>query len=102
MQPKGRVIVFDPYISLASWPVYGLLHHEPVAINAPINYATELPRPRDYYAAQGNATRLFFRAEGTGWPAGWNMFHREAFSAFHYVLCGGFSSSPAWPVQEAV
>lgn len=97
LQPQGRVIVFDPFISLASWPVYGLLHHEPVAINAPINHATELPRPRDYYAAQGNATRLFFRDEGVGWPKGWEVFHREAFSAFHYVLSGGFSKPAMYP-----
>lgn len=98
LHPQGRVLVFDPFISLASWPVYGLLHHEPVAINAPISYATELPRPRDYYAAQGNATRLFFRGEKPGWPDGWNVFHREAFAAFHYVLCGGFSKPAMYPI----
>ena len=53
--------------------------------------------PAAYYAAQGNATRLFFRGEAPSWPAGWNVFHREAFSAFHYVLCGGFSKPALYP-----
>src|SRR5687768_12153669 len=49
----GRVIVFEPYISAASYPVYGLLHHEPVGWRGEISLARRLGRPRDYYAAQG-------------------------------------------------
>jgi len=30
LRSEGRLLVFDPFISLASWPAYGLLHHEPV------------------------------------------------------------------------
>ena len=86
----GRVILFEPYISWSSRSVYGLLHHEPVAWRAPINRA-DSPPSRDYYAAQGNATRLFFRKEIPGWPAGWKVFHAEAFSCFHYLLSGGYS-----------
>src|SRR6185436_17845222 len=26
---SGRLILFEPYISCASCPIYGLLHHEP-------------------------------------------------------------------------
>src|SRR6266568_730104 len=65
--PGGRLLLFEPYVSLASFPVYGLLHHEPVAFRQPIYFADSLPRPRDYYAAQGNSTRLFFRKEIPGW-----------------------------------
>jgi len=72
---------------------------QPVAINEPISDATELPRPRDYYAAQGNASRLFFRDERPGWPEGWEVFHRDAFSAFHYLLSGGFSRPAMYPAQ---
>ena len=32
LTPGGRLILFEPYISLSSYPVYGLLHHEPVAL----------------------------------------------------------------------
>src|SRR5437016_3127273 len=82
--------LIEPDIGWSSRSVYGLLHHEPVAWRAPINRA-DSPPSRDYYAAQGNATRLFFRKEIPGWPAGWKVFHAEAFSCFHYLLSGGYS-----------
>ena len=97
MKPGGRLILFEPYISLFSFPIYGLLHHEPVAWRSAINFTETLPRPRDYYAAQGNATRLFFRREKPDWPAGWNVFHADAFASFSYLLSGGFSKSAWYP-----
>ena len=88
---EGRLILFEPYISWSSFPVYVLFHHEPVAWQAAINFAEALPRPRDYYAAQGNATRLFFRRERRDWPSGWSLVHAEAFASFSYLFSGGFS-----------
>ena len=93
----GRLILFEPYISWFSFPVYGLLHHEPIGARAPISFADELPRPRDYYAAQGNATRLFFRRERPEWPANWKVFHAEAFASFSYLFSGGFSKPALYP-----
>ena len=95
--PRGRLIFFEPYVSLASFPVYGLFHHEPIAAKQPINLADVLPRPRDYYAAQGNATRLFFRREIPDWPPGWTLFHARAFSSFSYLLSGGYSKPALYP-----
>jgi SAM-dependent methyltransferase len=97
--PAGRLILFEPYISRCSYPVYAWLHHEPVAWRKPIDLADSLPRPRDYYAAQGNATRLFFRREIPDWPPGWTMFHAEAFSCFCYLLSGGFSKPALYPAH---
>jgi SAM-dependent methyltransferase len=97
LAPDGRVILFEPFISAASFPIYGLLHHEPVAMKAKIDFAGSHPRPRDYYAAQGNATRLFFREESQDWLAGWTVTHAEAFSAFGYLLCGGYSKPAMYP-----
>jgi SAM-dependent methyltransferase len=94
---RGRLIFFEPYMSWSSYPVYGLLHHEPVARRQPIDLADTLPRPRDYYAAQGNATRLFFRREVPGWPQGWRVFHEHAFSSFSYLLSGGYSKPSVYP-----
>ncbi len=95
----GRLVLFEPYVSWMSYPVYGLLHHEPVAWHQPIGRAQSLPRPRDYYAAQGNATRLFFRKEVPGWPEGWRFFHAEAFSCFHYLLSGGYAKPAVYPAR---
>jgi len=99
LAPSGRLILFEPYISWTSYPIYGLAHHEPVAWGKPINRAEALPRPRDYYAAQGNATRLFFRQELPGWPEGWNLLHAGAFSCFYYLLSGGYSKRAVYPAR---
>ena len=93
LEPKGRVIIFDPYISVLSFPVYEFLHHEPVAWREPIDPGETLARPRDYYAAQGNATRFFFSSN----LPGWDVFYAEAFSAFHYLLSGGYSKPALYP-----
>jgi SAM-dependent methyltransferase len=93
----GRLILFEPYISLASFPVYGLLHHEPVAWNRPINFDDDAPRREDYYAAQGNATRLFFRGEVSGIADDWNVFFKKAYCAFAYLFSGGYSKPAFYP-----
>jgi len=94
--PAGKIIVFDPYISLTGWGAYGAFHHEPVAWNDPIDLRRELPRPRSYYAAQGNATRLFF--SNSPWrPSGWRVESAERFAAFDYLLSGGFSKPALYP-----
>jgi SAM-dependent methyltransferase len=104
----GRVIVFEPYISVMSYPVYGLFHHEPVALKGEIITAQTLARPRDYYAAQGNATRIFFGAgvanerRDRGIVAdleGWRVFHTEAFASFAYLLSGGFRKPAMYPAR---
>ena len=87
------MIIFDPYISYLSYPVYEWLHHEPVGWREAIDDRDMIGRPRDYYAAQGNATRLFFSRKLDGWE----IFHAEAFSAFHYLLSGGYSKPSFYP-----
>jgi SAM-dependent methyltransferase len=94
---RGRLILFEPYISWASYPIYGLLHHEPVAWHAPISEAEQVPRPRDYYAGQGNATRIYFGRNEKHWLEGWTVFCAEAFAAFGYLLSGGYSKPAVYP-----
>ncbi len=97
--PAGRLILFEPHISWSSYLAYGLFHHEPVGWNKPINQTGSVPRPRDYYSAQGNATRLFFRKEVSNWPEGWTMLHAEAFSCFYYLCSGGYSKPAFYPAR---
>jgi Methyltransferase domain. len=94
---NGRVIIFDPYISATSIAVYGLLHHEPVAWNAVIDLSDQPPLSDCYYAAQGNATRLFFRQETTNWIGNWKVFHREAIVSYSYLFSGGYSKPAFYP-----
>jgi SAM-dependent methyltransferase len=96
---RGRVILFEPYMSWVSAPVYELFHHEGAGLRKSINFADSLARPRDYYTAQGNATRLFFRHERPDWPQGWTVFHAEAFASFSYLLSGGFSRPALYPIR---
>ena len=96
---QGRLLLFEPFISLASRPAFGWFHHEPIAWGQPIDLSEAAPKPRGYYAAQGNATRLFFRREHPELIEGWRLRHAEAFSAFAYLLSGGYSRPalyPAW------
>lgn len=95
----GRVLIFEPYVSWSSYVVYGGLHPEPVAWRKPICLGEEAPGRNAYYAAQGNATRLFFRREAPGWPPGWEVFHREAVAGFSYLLSGGFSGPALYPAR---
>jgi SAM-dependent methyltransferase len=97
--PGGRLILLEPYISLASYPVYGLLHRESVGLSKEIFFGDMPPRPRDYHAAQGNATRLFFWKQHPGWLDGWKVSHAEAFSAFSYLLSGGYSKPAFYPLS---
>ena len=100
LRPGGRVLIFDPCISALGMVVFGALHPEPVAYadaitwDAPAGWsATDV----DYYAAQGNATRIFFGRERAGLPGGWDVIHRARFSAIAYIASGGYSKPQLYP-----
>jgi SAM-dependent methyltransferase len=93
----GRLILFEPYISLVSSVAYGLFHHEPIGWRNEINNAqTPPPLPRAYYAAQGNATRLFFKRPDVDMEP-FEIVSTERFAAFSYLLSGGFSKPALYP-----
>jgi SAM-dependent methyltransferase len=96
--PQGRLILFEPYISVSSYLVYGLGHHEPVAWWQPIDASECPPSQRGYFAAQGNATRLFFRDDASGWLTGWMVLHAQPMAAFSYLFSGGYSKPALYPV----
>ncbi|HEY4990212.1 MAG TPA: methyltransferase domain-containing protein [Opitutaceae bacterium] len=92
--PGGRVIVFDPAISLTGKIIYGLFHHEPVAMNLPVTWDAPAgfdPGDADYFAAQGAATRIFWRAEEPARLAGWELAEATPLPSFEYFATGGFS-----------
>lgn len=100
LMPGGRVIIFDPYVSLLGRLVYGPLHHEPIGWDqrivpdAPASFAAD----RDpYYAAQGNATRVFWRDEYPLILEGWDLLARRRLGAWPYALTGGYSKPQLYP-----
>lgn len=98
--PGGRVVIFDPCVSALGMVVYGLLHHEPVAIrdeivwNAPEGWT---PADDSYYAAQGNAYRVFFRSDLSKLLPDWKVIERTRMAAISYVASGGYSKPQLYP-----
>jgi SAM-dependent methyltransferase len=98
--PGGRVIIFDPCVSMLGLIVYGLLHHEPVALFDQIQWQPPqgwTPDDDSYYAAQGNAYRTFWRSDLERSLPGWRVVERQRFSAISYVLSGGYSKPQMYP-----
>lgn len=99
--PGGRLIVFDPCMSLLGLVVYGICHHEPVALRNPITWkapAGKDPVDADYYAAASNAWRVFYRREGPRWE-GWEQKECRREAAFSYVASGGFRGRQLYPTS---
>jgi len=97
LEKAGRLVLFEPYISVASWPAYGWFHHEPIGWRETIEMQPEAPKELGYYAAQGNATRLFFAQEGAWLPSGWRVLGAKRFSSLAYLLSGGLSKPSLYP-----
>jgi SAM-dependent methyltransferase len=94
LAPGGRVIVFDPAISVTSRVVYGLFHHEPVGMGLPLTWDAPTgfnAADADYFAAQGAATRTFWRREEPKRLADWELFEVKPVPSFEYFATGGFS-----------
>ncbi len=102
LRKGGRIIMLEPYMSMLGLLVYGIPHDEPIAIMKKIEWdAPEgwLPEEIDYYAAQGNATRVFF---GRGFRAklvNWQKIRTIRLSALAYAASGGFSKPQLYPTS---
>ncbi|PSR12565.1 methyltransferase type 11 [filamentous cyanobacterium CCP3] len=109
LAPGGRVIVFEPCVSLLGLLVYGALHPEPLALNQSIQWHAPPgwdPSKIDYYAAQGNASRLFLKP-GRQALHGFRVVTTQRYAAIAYVASGGYSkpqlSPTAWlPLMTAI
>jgi len=93
---NGRVIIFDPCVSALGFLVYGPFHHEPIGFRADIMWAA--PEDWDsnsdtYYAAQGNAYRIFYGDQFRESLLGWKIVTRRRFAewaAEHRLALYGF------------
>lgn len=98
--PHGRIILFEPYVSGAGRLVYGPLHHEPIGFDRAITPTAPpdfLPGDDDYYAAQGNATRVFWQQAHPEILDGFEVIARERIGAWPYALTGGYSKPQLYP-----
>jgi SAM-dependent methyltransferase len=100
LRPGGRVLIFDPFISLVGLIVFGALHPEPIGWREYIDwYAPKdwSAQSSDYYAAQGNATRIFFGRLNKSLLKNWTVIARQRFAAFSYIASGGYSGPQLYP-----
>lgn len=100
LRKGGRVIMLEPYISVLGFLVYGVFHREPVALTrqihwlAPDDWSAE---NIDYYAAQGNATRIFTRNGFQSDLKDWQKIEIIRLSALAYAASGGYSGPQLYP-----
>jgi hypothetical protein len=98
LRKGGRVIMLEPCMSALGLLVYGVPHDEPIAIMKKIEWDAPndwKPENIDYYAAQGNATRIFVGSSFRPKLVGWQKIETVPLSAFAYAASGGFSK-PQW------
>ena len=101
LQPSGRLVIMDPYMSVLSWPVYHFLHPEPVDFGQnPLQLQLPKEDRKPFDANQAIATILFERSSRRFHELYPNLkklrHHRLAF--FAYPLSGGFEQPSLLPI----
>jgi SAM-dependent methyltransferase len=92
--PGGRVIILEPCVSLLGLLVYGCLHKEPLGLLKNISWQAPSKMEaieQGYYAAQGNAFRIFCQNGFKKKLTAWKLFHRKKIAALPYIASGGYS-----------
>lgn len=100
LRPGGRVLIFDPFISLLGMITFGAFHREPIKWRQSIEWYAPKdwnPDQLDYYAAQGNATRVFFGRLTSTLFKDWTIVTRRRYSALAYLASGGYSGPQLCP-----
>lgn len=100
LRPGGRLILFEPCVSILGRIVYGILHHEPLGLHQDIEwFAPENWKPEeiDYYASQANAWRIFISENFKDRLTHWDIVSIIRLSALSYVASGGFSKPQFYP-----
>jgi SAM-dependent methyltransferase len=98
----GRVLMLEPYMSALGLLVYGIPHDEPIAIIKKIEWEAPegwSPENIDYYAAQGNSTRIFVGNKFRPRLADWQKIETIHLSAIAYAASGGFSKPQLYPTS---
>ena len=94
--------MLEPCLSALGLLVYGVLHEEPIAINKRIEWEAPQswsPEEIDYYAAQGNASRVFVGNRFRKQLDGWQKIETQRLSAIAYAASGGFSKPQLYPTS---
>lgn len=96
----GRIIIFEPAMSFLGKIVYGAFHHEPAALKKEIKWEASSdfnPGSAGYYAAQGNASRIFYKERYLKYLHDWSIIYRKRISSLAYVCSGGYGKPQLYP-----
>ncbi|HSK88522.1 MAG TPA: class I SAM-dependent methyltransferase [Anaerolineales bacterium] len=102
LRKGGRVIMLEPCMSALGLFIYGVPHDEPIAIMKEIQWSAPegwSPERIDYYAAQGNATRIFGGSRFRPKLLDWRKIETIRLSAIAYAASGGFSKPQLYPTS---
>jgi SAM-dependent methyltransferase len=96
----GRLVIVEPAMGLLGRFVLGLFHHEPLGLAQEIRWEAPpgwSPSQATYYAAQGNAWRIF-RDRSTARPMAPLQLREVSYSsALPWLLSGGFRGPQLYP-----
>jgi SAM-dependent methyltransferase len=98
--PRGRIILLEPGMGIFGKLIYGLFHHEPLALREPITWFAPPgfdPERTPYYAAQGNAWRIFVRNEFREKLEHWKIHKVQQLPEMAYIASGGFTKPQLYP-----
>ena len=98
--PRGRVILFEPGLGILGRLVYGFFHREPLGLRRAIAWFAPNgfdPDQVAYYAAQGNAWRIFVRNEFPDWLGPWKIHRLQQLPELAYIASGGFTRPQLYP-----
>jgi hypothetical protein len=82
--------------------VFGLFHHEPLGLEQDIQWRPGddfRPESPGYYAAQGNASRIFIGDKFRAQLSEWQVTEVKYYSALAYLGTGGFRGPQLYPVK---
>jgi SAM-dependent methyltransferase len=97
----GKVIIFDPAMGVLGRFVFGNFHHEPLGLSDEIQWEAPASLIRErpsYYAALGNASRVFGSNAFREQLRSWHVAEITYFSALAYLGTGGFRGPQLYPM----
>lgn len=100
LKPGGRVIMMEPGLSALGHLIYGPLHAEPTGKAKELQWAAPQgwsSDNMDYYAAQGNATRIFVHKQFADQLGDWEIVEVKRIAALAYAASGGYSGPQLYP-----
>ena len=99
---SGRLLIFEPYLSLLGLLVYGIFHPEPLRVINKIEWKSasqSLMLDKEYYAAQSNASKIFCWEKCARINNNWKVLKIIKKSAISYVASGGYTGMQLYPLK---